>query len=40
LLALEQFHLIMVILETGAKFSKLLRKIFGRLLFQKKYADF
>jgi len=27
-------------LEPGAKFSKLLRKIFGRLLFQRKYADF
>jgi len=26
--------------ETGAKFLKLLRKIFGRLLFQRKYADF
>jgi len=25
---------------TGAKFSKLLRKIFGRFLFQRKYADF
>jgi len=24
----------------GATFSKLLRKIFGRLLFQRKYADF
>jgi len=26
--------------QPGAKFSKLLRKIFGRLLFQRKYADF
>ena len=26
--------------ESGAKFSKLLRKIFGRLFFQRKYADF
>ena len=26
--------------EPGAKFSKLLRKIFGRLFFQRKYADF
>jgi len=26
--------------SAGAKFSKLLRKIFGRLLFQRKYADF
>jgi len=25
---------------SGAKFSKLFRKIFGRLLFQRKYADF
>jgi len=24
----------------GAKFSTLFRKIFGRLLFQRKYADF
>jgi len=24
----------------GAKFSKLLRKIFGRLVFQRKHADF
>jgi len=24
----------------GAKFLKLLRKIFARLLFQRKYADF
>jgi len=26
--------------DSGAKFSKLLRKIFGRLLFQRKYVDF
>jgi len=26
--------------KPGAKFSKLLRKIFGRLLFQRQYADF
>jgi len=26
--------------DPGAKFSKLLRKIFGRLLLQRKYADF
>jgi len=28
-----------VIISAWAKFSKLLRKIFGRLLFQRKYAD-
>jgi len=28
------------LLIPGAKFSKLLRKIFGRLPFQRKYADF
>jgi len=28
------------VLRPRAKFSKLLRKIFGRLLFQRKYADF
>jgi len=26
--------------KPGAKFSKLLRKIFERLLFQRKYVDF